>query len=240
MAKISYEIVKTEIENKNWKLLSKNYVNLKTVLEVQCPEGHECSISFETFRKDKETCPICEQNKYYNIKKNISIKKDGYRILALDQATITSGWAIFDETELIVYGTHTSDGDRNTERIAKTKQWFASLIQLYQPDEIILEDIQLQNINGTENVLVYKKLAHLQGVLKNYCYEQNLKYKVVAPATWRAYSEIKGKTRADKKRNAQLKVKRFFDVSVSQDEADAILIARWGAAQHKKNEIITF
>lgn len=52
---------------------------------------------------------------------------------------------------------------------------------------------------------------------------------VVPAATWRNHSEIKGKTRTDRKRNAQLKVKRFYDVSITQDEADAILIGRYAA-----------
>jgi hypothetical protein len=62
----------------------------------------------------------------------------------------------------------------------------------------------------------------------------------VPPATWRAYSDVKGKQRVDKKKSAQLIIKKNFDVSVTQDEADAILIGCWAAAQHKKTEIIMF
>jgi hypothetical protein len=43
----------------------------------------------------------------------------------------------------------------------------------------------------------------------------NYDYKVVPPATWRAASQIKGKSRIEKKKNAQIKVKSFYDVSVS-------------------------
>ena len=89
-------------------------------------------------------------------------------------------------------------------------------------------------------VLTFKKLAHLQGVLKNYCYEIGIPYTIVPAATWRAFSEVKGKARADKKRSAQLIIKKYYDVSVTQDEADAILIGRWAAAQHDKTKIVMF
>ena len=118
------------------------------------------------------------------------------------------------------------------------------MIKKYNPDVVLLEDIQLQKfqVNGNEGdaVLTFKKLAHLQGVLKNYLYENGIPYEVVSPSTWRSYSEIKGKTRSDKKRNAQLKVEKLFNVKCTQDEADAILIGRYGARNHQKNEIITF
>ena len=115
------------------------------------------------------------------------------------------------------------------------------MIQKWKPDEVVFEDIQLQKFGeGNEAVLTYKKLAHLQGVLKNYCYENQIQYLVVPAATWRAFSEIKGKARTDRKKNAQLKVKRFYDVSVSQDEADSILIGKWAVDQHKAQEIIEF
>lgn len=76
-------------------------------------------------------------------------------------------------------------------------------------------------------------MAHLQGVISNYLYEKSIDFLIVPAATWRAHSEIKGKTRTDKKKNAQLKIKRFYDVSVTQDEADAILIGRWAAHKVK-------
>lgn len=238
MAKFKIEELKNEFKEKGWELISEEYVNLKTDLQVKCPEGHDCYVSYERFRKSYE-CPICKQNKYYK-PNNISVKKNGYRVLAFDQATITSGWAVFDGEELVKYGHQTSEGNDNTERIAKTKSWVAAMIEKWKPNQVVFEDIQLQTFDGGEQVLTYKKLAHLQGVLFNYCYEMRIPFLVVPAATWRSHSEIKGKTRTDRKRNAQLKVKRFYDVSITQDEADAILIGRYAAHQHKAIEIIEF
>lgn len=116
------------------------------------------------------------------------------------------------------------------------------MVDKWSPDKVILEDIQLQKFGeaNNEGVITYKKLAHLQGVLSNYFYERKIPFEIIAPSTWRSFSEIKGKTRTDKKKNAQLKVKRFYDVSVTQDEADAILIGRCGAHKSNANKIIEF
>jgi hypothetical protein len=39
-SKIKIDEVKTEVEAHGWKLISSTYVNLKTPLELECPEGH--------------------------------------------------------------------------------------------------------------------------------------------------------------------------------------------------------
>lgn len=42
------------------------------------------------------------------------------------------------------------------------------------------------------------------------------------------------------KKSAQLLVKKQYDISVSQDEADAILIGSWGVEDTVQNEMIDF
>lgn len=227
-----------EVEAEGWKLLSTSYTNLKTQMQFECPNGHENYYTMEYWRRHKE-CPICKSNKYYRMNDSAP-KSKGFRILAFDQASITSGWSVFDDGQLIKFGSWTSDGSHSTERIAKTKFWFANMIQIWKPNLIVLEDIQLQKFDGGEQVLTYKKLAHLQGVLKNYCYENGYIYKIVPPATWRSASNIKGRTRTDKKKNAQIKIQELYDVKVTQDEADAILIGYWAAQDRKRNEMVQF
>lgn len=244
MSKISFDDVKKDIESSGWHLLSTTYSNLKADLEVQCPEKHICHVSYQKWRNGHFKCPICKNNPLFEVSENVP-KKKGYRVLAFDQASGTSGWSVYDNQELISYGHHTCDGAHNTIKIAKTKYWAASMIEKWKPDFVVLEDIQLQsykksNSEKVEAVVVFKKLAHLQGVLKNYIYEIGLPYSVVPAATWKNFSSIKGSTRTDQKRNAQLKVKSLYDISVSQDEADAILIGRWAAHTQQNNLIIDF
>lgn len=227
-----------EIESEGWKLLSGSYTNLKTQMDFVCPNGHENYYTMEYWRRHKE-CPICKSNKYYQMNDSAP-KSTGFRILALDQASITSGWSVYDDNELIKFGHWTSEGTNSTDRIMKTKYWVANMIQMWKPDLVVLEDIQLQKFDGGEAVVTYKKLAHLQGVLENYCYENGYIYKVVPSATWRAYNEIKGKSRSDKKKSAQLLIKSLYDLNVTQDEADAILIGRWAAHDRAQHKMITF
>lgn len=239
LAKLKYDEIKKEVEKTGWQLLSSSYTNLKTDMSFKCPEGHVNYYSLEKWRRG-HICVTCKENPYSNIK-TIPVKKTGYRILSFDQASITSGWSIFDNEKLVSYGKWTSEGTHSTERIGQTKYWVASMVDKWKPDLLVFEDIQLQKFgNGNEAVLTYKKLAHLQGVLKNFAFEHGIPYKIVSSSTWRAYSEIKGKTRTDKKRNAQIKIKQLYDVSVTQDEADAILIGAWAIHEHNQSRIIMF
>lgn len=243
MGRLKYEDIKKEVEDAGWQLLTESYTNLKTDMNFKCPHGHPNYYSLEKWRRGHK-CLTCENNPLANVPIT-PVKKKGYRILALDQASITSGYSIFDNGKLVAYGKWESNGKHSIERITQTKAWVACMIEKWKPDEIILEDIQLQKFETkggteTEGVLTFKKLAALQGVLKNYCFETGVIYKVVPPATWRANSEIKGKTRNDKKKNAQLKVKKLYDINVTQDEADAILIGRWAVHEHESTKVIMF
>lgn len=239
--RITYEEVKESIESKGWTLQSDSYKNLDTGLTVLCPQGHQVSITYGDWRKTKDyDCPICIRQPIKKINDKIPKKKSGFRILALDQATGTSGWAVMDDKTLINYGDWSTSANHSTGKISQVKAWLDYMVQTVNPDQIILEDIQLQKFDGGEAVLTYKKLAHLQGVLKNYCYEKGIPYKIIPVATWRQYSDIKGKTRTDRKHSAQLRVKAIYDIDVTQDQADAILIARCAAAESSANTMITF
>ena len=56
--------------------------------------------------------------------------------------------------------------------------------------------------------------------------------RVVASITWKSTFAIKGRQRAEQKRNAQLYVENTYHVQATQDECDAICI---GAHNAKKN-----
>ena len=129
--KFKIEEIRKDFENAGWKLKSTEYKNLKTDLEAVCPEGHINFVCYEKWRRGNYECPICKSNPFHQNKETLEItapKKKGYRILAFDQASITSGWAVFDDNSLINFGKWSSDGVKSTERIAQTKYWVASMI----------------------------------------------------------------------------------------------------------------
>ena len=52
-------------------------------------------------------------------------------------------------------------------------------------------------------------------------------YKICPTATWRSHCGVKGRSRVDKKRSMKELVKKWFDVQITDDEADAIGIGKY-------------
>lgn len=235
MAKIKIDDIRKAAIEHNWTLLSDEYKNLDTELQFKCNEGHKIYIPYKKIRNRWE-CPICKQNQYNNFSNEVKPKgKSVQRSIGLDQATHITGYSIFDNGELIFAGTFTATGDEEIERDIEIKNWLIQLIQNWKPDIIGIEGIQLQQLNNkTVGVTTYQTLARLQGILMATCHEQQIDYVIVPPATWRAHCEVKGRTRADRKRSMQMKVKEWFDITVSDDIADAIGIGKYINDKHKK------
>ena len=234
MSKIHIEDIQKEAQDIGWKLISDQYKNLDVEMEFECPEVHRVYLPYKKFRRAAE-CPICKSNPLATLEIKPLYKRPGaQRILALDQATITSGWAVYDDGKLIKYGSFTVKSASQDERRTEIKQWLASMINNWKPDLVALEDIQLQQFgakdgDNIEGVTTFKTLAHLQGVLMNYLFENKIPYEIIHVSVWRKHCDIKGKSRSDKKKSAQLKVKEWYDVSVTTDEADAICIGKYAA-----------
>lgn len=242
MANKRYEEVKTFIENKGWQLISSAYQNLESELELKCPEGHKVFTSFKKFRVS-QYCPICNINPYKDMDNKVIKKNKGVqRIFALDQATRISGWSIYDDTKLVKYGIFITSLEDQAQRDNALKEWVINMINNWKPDIIGIEDIQLQElgknkIKDSDNVIgiqTFKTLARLQGVLIQCCLEQGIQVKVAPTPTWRAHCKVKGSTKTDKKRSMQLIVKNLFDITVTDDEADAIGIGKYIAETYNK------
>lgn len=239
MSKIKIEDIANQLKENNWKVLTKEYKNLETEMVFECFEGHKVYTNWKKLR-NKLYCPICEENKNKLTNKTILKKKSGViRILALDQATYTSGFAIFDDKNLIKYGIYETKLEDEIARDNSVKTWLLNMINNIEPDYIAFEDIQLQgekgqSSDGIRGVTTYKVLAHLQGILMEAAFEKNIKYYICPPASWRSHCGVKGKAKADKKKSMQLIVKNLYDISVTNDEADAIGIGKYIAETYNK------
>ena len=236
MARISIDEIQQVVSTDGWKLISDTYKNLDTNLEFQCAAGHTVMAPYKKIR-DSRVCPICmrerlKSKEFHNTKK----KKDEYRILAVDQATHVSGYAVFSNKDLIDYGTFKTTVEDQIERCIQVKQWLISLIDQYEIDFVGLEGIQYQTAAG---VTTFEALARLQGILAATCVEEKVKYKIVNTNTWRDHCGVKGKTRPDKKRSMQRLVNEWFGINVKDDIADAIGIGKYFCdLQTPKVEII--
>lgn len=236
MPRISIDTIKEEIQPDNWILVSETYKNLNTNLEFKCDKGHTVVAPWKKIRESR-ICPICMRASLKTKEfKNTKKKKNEYRILALDQATHISGYAVFSNKELIDYGIFEAMGENDIERCAQVKQWLISLIDQYEIDFIGLEGIQYQAAAG---VTTFETLARLQGILMVTCYEEQKSYKVVNTNTWRLHCGVRGKSRVDKKRSMQLLIKQWYGIMPSEDECDAIGIGKYYSdLQMPKVEIV--
>lgn len=150
-------------------------------------------------------------------------------IIALDQSTQLTGYAIFQDKDLIAHGIFSPSGDYE-HRIVKLRQWLLDKLEPLKPNvEIYFEDIQLQDLGGGNiGVTTFKKLAHVQGALIVTCIEENIPYTIVPAATWRKTCGIKGRVRSEYKPAAQTHVLEKYGIQATEDEADAICIGEYG------------
>lgn len=223
--------VANHLKEEGWQLISDSYKNLNTELEMKCPQGHQQFQTYGNWRKH----PICEQcmaGDPYKIKKNkVPIKKiDTTRILALDAATVITGYSVYDDGVLVTYGTYKVNKDLPTEqRINEMKKWLKAVIDEWEPDFVGLENIQLQSFGkGQFQVEMYRTLANLQGVLVDTVFEASIDHDLVYSSTWRNYCNVgDDRGRENKKKAAQDKVKLWYNQDCTQDEADAICIGKY-------------
>lgn len=146
-------------------------------------------------------------------------------ILALDQSTRISGWSVFENKELKDFGHWTETSDSIGKRILNISNHIKDLINKYDPDLVVFENIQLQNRNI--GVDTFQKLAWVQGAIISVLEEWDVEYKIIYASEWRKSCDfLKGndKHRNEQKKIAQQWVKDTYNLKCTQDEADAICI----------------
>lgn len=145
------------------------------------------------------------------------------KLLALDQSSRITGYAIFENAKLIHYGKFSVDDDDIGVRLLKIRQNVHNLIEKYDINELVFEDIQLQN-NVQNNVQTFKTLAEVFGVIYELATELDLQNSTVLASSWKSTLKVRGKDRPEQKRNAQALIEKTFNVKPTQDECDAICI----------------
>ena len=230
MARLSHEQIKAEVEKLGYSLIDDSgYMTLNSFITVKCKNDHNIKATLNDLRKPSFTCPCCDKPIVFN-NPRIVPEKTGYRIIAFDQATEHFGLSIWDNGELVFYSLYNFTGDL-VSRLLKIKQFIQQIvIDNWKPDFIVMEDIQQQH--GA--IITYKILAMLLGVIEVVCKENNIKYEVVSPNTWRKYAGTCGKNRKEEKILSVAKVKEKFGINVSDDVAEAILIGNYAVRTHQK------
>ena len=145
------------------------------------------------------------------------------KILSFDQASVITGWALFDDGTYIESGVIKKSKDMPiADRVPSMALSICAKIKEVQPSAVVIEDIQNQN-----SVKTVVDLARLQGGIIMYCANKHIPIHIYHPSTWRkALGFVQGtKTKRDAlKEQATEYVKNLgFDIT-SEDESEAICI----------------
>lgn len=98
------------------------YKNLDTLLHLTCKNGHNIDATLKSVRNAHFQCPYCQGNESIGDKLDgLTIPtKQGYRIVAVDNATENAGVSVFDDGKLVFYHLFHFSGDL-IGRITKNK-----------------------------------------------------------------------------------------------------------------------
>lgn len=147
------------------------------------------------------------------------------KVLALDISTKSTGYAVFDEGELVQSGCITATSASVLERIEKITKELEEKVDIDSIDKVIVED-PLPAFCG-HNVAVYKALTYAQGSIAIMLHRHNrsLKMEFFTSSEWRAKCGIhtgRGIKRDSLKQLDIDFVKENYNKTVNDDEADAI------------------
>lgn len=147
------------------------------------------------------------------------------KILALDLSTRSTGWAVFEETELIDYGCITASSSDLINRIHKIINGLDVVLDKYEIDKIVVEEVRPEM--GTQNIKTHRALMWLQGAVAIFIHEKcgKLDIEYLYPNQWRKLCGIKtgsGVRRESLKPKDIAFVKDKYNIVVNDDIADAI------------------
>lgn len=145
------------------------------------------------------------------------------KIISLDQAQNATGYAVFEDTNLIKWGV-LDYGDEDVElRLPLLCNHIQLLIKKYKPDFILFEGVVLK-----DSVQRLIHLAQLQGCIMQIAMEDKIPYKIYQPTLWRKILGFKQSNelhRNELKQQAVEYVKKSYGIKVGHDCAEAICIA---------------
>jgi Holliday junction resolvasome RuvABC endonuclease subunit len=238
MSKLSKEEIEQTLAEKEYKLVDYDqYQNLNSVIDVICRNGHQIKSTMKVLRKASFVCPKCEGGHYEMRKDGRPPEKKGQRVIGIDNATKKMGVSVFDGNELVYYTIFNFTSDVLEERLLRIYRLMTEvIIPDWQPDFVVLEDIQMQN----KQYVAFKALAMLLGIMTVTLEDFGISYAVIKSSVWRSAFSIRGKVRSNQKIQAMKKVKEMYNIIVTDDAAEAILIGKYAVKKlnAKKRETV--
>jgi Holliday junction resolvasome RuvABC endonuclease subunit len=227
MAKLNNEQVVAILQGKGFVLKDiSSYETIKSPIIIQCNSGHDIYTTLETARKQRFVCPKCDGGVYKYTKNGEPPAKKGVRVLGFDNATKMMGVSVFDDGELVFYNVFNFNSKSLEKRLLQIFDLLNDyILPEWEPDQIFVEDIQMQRLQ----YVAFKALGMLLGVIVISLEHHEIPYEVVSSKIWRADFLVKGRSRDEQKSHAIQIVKDMYNLEVSDDAAEAILIGKYGS-----------
>lgn len=151
------------------------------------------------------------------------------RVISFDQASLISGWSIFENGIYIDSGVITKDKKIPIiQRVPQMAKAICEKIESSNVDVVIIEGIQNQG-----SIKTTLDLARLQGGIMMWCEINQKPLHILSPSEWRSALKFKlgAKTKRDElKVQAEDYVSEHYKLDINTDEAESICI---NVAAHK-------
>ena len=238
MPRVEEEQLKLELRKKHLTLDMEygQYKNILSPIKVKCSNGHSIETNLKTIRGSTFTCPICVGKATKGFKNEpVSIpKKKGFRIVAFDNSSQYIGVSIFDDGKLVYYGLFSFTEGTAIERISKIRDLLEDrILPSWEPDFIQFEDVQLQG----GQFKTYDVLIKVIGIFEIACVRAGIAYEKTRSSVWRSHFGINKKKRAVEKQLAIDLVFKMYNIKVTDDVAEGILIGKYRVDMINKSKI---
>ena len=146
------------------------------------------------------------------------------RVCGIDASTNKTGVSLFIDGE---YSGHMlidlhKIKDSNV-RVPKMMKEIKNVLDYYEPDIIVMEECLLKT-----NIATVKLLSYLAGAIISWAADNQVEFRFQLPSEWRKRVEIVQGPKTPRKKLKQEAidmVKEKFGINVTDDEAEAVLIA---------------
>ena len=147
--------------------------------------------------------------------------------MGIDASTTSTGWSIFDGSELVTYGVIKPEGADWRERLIHEGKPLTEIINKYKPDQVYMEDVPKEAKGGSSTLII---LGAVQGYFLGIFSSFELPVELIAPTSWRSKADMYDGTKEGKKRE-KLKQKAI-EVANNRFKLDLL----WNGPNSKKSE----
>jgi Holliday junction resolvasome RuvABC endonuclease subunit len=149
------------------------------------------------------------------------------RIIGVDASSNKTGISVFQDGEYIEHTLIDLHKIKEPDkRIPKMMLEICKYIKKHGADKIIMEKSMMKN-----NIDTVQKLSQIAGAVMLYAATKSMEFQFVYPSEWRKKIGLQQSTQITRemlKEEAVQAVKQVYDMDVTDDEAESILIARSG------------